>query len=169
MAYYTEEDRERAAAKRKLNSQFRQLIKSPEDAFDILGIPVPRITSQPTLNEFGLSDDIEERLKNIDADYIRREKSYRIVIALIATTILIYLFVYVTNLGGLLSVGGLFGVFWLWARVLGVEPEQTHEHSQYKKYKEQLSYYEYWQRKNNKDHWNKMTGHGKYPVLRTHL
>jgi hypothetical protein len=182
MAYYTDEDRKRAATKRKLNSQFRQLIKSPEDAFDILGVAVPRVTHRPTFDEYGLPDDVEERLKLADEQYVRGEKSKRKVIALIVTAALIGLFFYVMGLtnetthpeyfedgrlvnnavawsGAIVTFGGLFGLIGIWVWAFGVEPKETYEHKQFKQYKEQLSYYEYWQRKNSKDHWNKMSGH----------
>lgn len=182
MAYYTEEDRKRAAAKRKLNSQFRQLMKSPEDAYDILGVSVPRVTHRPTLDEYSLPHDIDERLKQIDAEYVSNEKSKRKIVAFIVTAVLIWLFFYVMGLtnetnhpeyfedgrlvnnavawsGAIVTFGGLFGLIGIWAWAFGVEPKETYEHKQYKEYKQQLSYYEYWQRKNSKDHWNKMTGH----------
>jgi hypothetical protein len=185
MAYYTEEDRERAAAKRKINSQLRQVMESPEDAYDIFGVSVPRVTQKPTLQEYGLSEDIEQRLQRIDEEYVHNEKSRRRKTALIYTAVIISLFIYFTGLsnpathpenynndgtqltnnfvaygGGILSIGGFFAIIFLWSWTTEVTPKETSEHSQHKKYKEQLSHYEYWERKKNKDHWNKMTGHG---------
>ncbi len=182
MAYYSDEDRRRAAARRKLNSQFRQLRESPEDAYDILGISVPHVTRRPTLEEYGLPNDIDEQLKLADEEYVRGEKSVRKVIAFIVSALLIGLFFFVMGLsnetahpeyfengrlvnnavawsGAIVTFVGLFGLIGIWVWALGVEPKETYEHTQYKKYKEQLSYYNYWQRKNNKDHWNKMSGH----------
>ncbi len=182
MAYYTDEDRQRAAAKRKLNSQFRQLINSPEDTYDILGVTVPRVSRKPNLSEYGLSDGVEERLRQVDEEYIRSEESKRKTIAFFVTIALIGLFMLLMSQanqtthpenfedgrlinntiawgGAVLSIGGFFGLISLWGWAFDVKPKETHEHVQYKKYKEQLSYYEYWQRKNNKDHWNKMSGH----------
>jgi hypothetical protein len=183
MAYYTEEDRKRAAAKRKLNSQFKQLINAPEDFYDIMGISVPHVTHKPTLDEYGLPDDVEERLEEADAEYVWNEKSKRKVIAVIVSAFLIWLFFHVIGLtnetahpeyfengrltnnaiawgGAVVTFGGLFGLMGIWIWAFGVEPKQTYEHQQLKQYKDQLSYFEYWQRKNNKDHWNKMSGHG---------
>lgn len=182
MPYYTDKDRERAAARRKLNSQFRQLRQSPEDAYDIFGISVPKVTSKPTLDDYGLSHDIEERLNFADEEYIRNEKSVRKTIALIVTVVVIGLFIFVsgqmnetnhpenysngqltnTALGwsmAILSIGGFFGGFALWAWAFDVKPKQTYEHTQFDKYKTQLRHYEYWQRRKQKDYWNGMGGH----------
>jgi len=182
MAYYTDEDRKRAAAKRKLNSQFRQLISSPEDAYDILGVSVPRVSHKPSLIEYGLPNDIDEKLKLEDEEYVRSEKSKRKIVAVLVTAVLLGLFFYVMGLsnetahpeyydsgrltnnavawsGAIVTIGGLFGLIGVWAWAFGVEPKETSEHILYKKYKEQLSYFDYWQRKNSKDHWNKLTGH----------
>lgn len=182
MVYYTDEQRQRAAATRKRNQQFRQLMNSPEDAFDILGVTVPHVTQRPTLDEYGLPANIEEELKHVDEEYVRNEKSKRKIIALIVTAILIGLFFYVTSLsnetnhpefynngqltnnvvawsGAIVSVGGLLGIIGIWGWSFDAKPKETYKHTQLKKYKEQLSYFEYWQRKHSKEHWNKMTGH----------
>ena len=155
---------------------------SPADAYDILGVSVPRVKRRPTLDEYGLPSDIDEQLKRIDVAYVRGEKSKRKVVAIIVTVVLIGLFFYVIGLtneaahpeyfeegrlvnnavawsGAIATFGGLFGLIGIWAWAFGVEPKETYEHTRYKQYKVQLSYYEYWQRKSGKDHWNKMTGH----------
>ncbi len=182
MAYYTDEDRKKAAAKRKLNSQFRQLINSPEDAYDILGVSVPKVSHKPSLVDYDLPHNIDEKLKLADEEYINSEKSKRKLVAVTATVVLILLFFYVMGLanetahpeyyengrlinnavawsGAIVSIGGFFGLIYLWTWAFSVKPKETYEHIQYNKYKEQLSYYDYWQRKNSKEHWNKMTGH----------
>lgn len=183
MAYYTDEDRRRAAARRKLNQQFRQLRNSPEDFYDIMGVNVPRVTQKPEMADFGLTEGIEERLKFADELSVSEEKSNRKIFASAITLIVICAIVYVfkqmnetthpenylngqlinTALGwwgGILTIGGLFGGFALWGWVFDVKPKQTFEHTQYKRYKDQLSYFNHWQRKQDKNHWNKMTGHG---------
>lgn len=182
MAYYSEEDRKRAAAVRKRNQQFRQLMKSPEDVYDIMGVPVPHVTRRPTLSEYGLPDDIEEQLKQLDIEYIQREKPTRKALAFIATVILIGIFIYFMNQGNetahpeyyvdhrltndfvawggaISSIGGMIGIIAVWVWATDVKPKETHEHVQLKEYNQQLSYFEYWERKRSKDHWNKMTGH----------
>lgn len=182
MAYYTDADRKRAATKRKLNQQFRQLTKSPEDFYDIMGVSVPKVTHMPTLDEYGLTGDVEERLKLIDEDYVRSEKSTRKVIALFIVAIFIGIVWYIISQGNstthpenfsdgrltnnwiawggaILSFVGFFGIFGLWAWVADVKPKETPEHRQYNQYKQQLNYYEYWQRKKDKNHWNRMSGH----------
>jgi restriction system protein len=181
MAYYSDEDRKRAAAKRKLNSQIRQLTNSPEDAYDILGVSVPHVSIRPTLDEYGLSSDVEKRLEQLDEKHKRNEKTKRVMVALVLTSVLIGLFVLLTRQSNeaihpenfengrltnnilawsvaIISYGGFFGIIssWIWA--FDVKPKETSDHTQYKKYKEQLSYYNYWQRKNSKNHWSKMTG-----------
>ncbi|MGH7203256.1 MAG: restriction endonuclease [Candidatus Levyibacteriota bacterium] len=182
MSYYTEADRKRASEVRQRKRLFQQLIKSPEDAYDILGFNVPLVQNKPTLQEFDLPDDIQDSLKRADEEYIRSEKPLRIVLAVITSVVLVGIFIFfmrqadqslhpenyfnyrlINNFvawgGAISTMGGLIagGVAWTWA--LGVKPKETHLHRQYKKYKEQLSYYDYWQRKKNKDHWNNMTGH----------
>lgn len=181
--YYSEEDRAKAATRRRLNSQFKQVMKSPEDVYDIFGISVPRVSHKPALNEYGLTDDAEEHLKQIDQEYIHKEKSSRITKAIIFTAIAIGIFIYFQNLsnpilhpenydgrgrlinnavaygGGAFFLLGFYGFIWLWTQAFDVKPKETCEHTQFKKYKEQLSYFEYWERKNTKEHWNNMAGH----------
>jgi restriction system protein len=182
MTYYTDYDRKKAAAKRKMNSQFRQLRESPQDFYDIFGVSVPRVTTKPELAYFGLTDGVEERLKIADEQNIAKEKSSRKIIASVITVTIICLIWYafsqmseanhpenyvngqLTNTalgwwGAIFTLGGIFGVFPLWTWVFNVKPEQTFEHMKFKQYKDQLSYFEHWQRKRDKNHWNNMTGH----------
>jgi restriction system protein len=183
MPYYTDKDRERAAARRKLNSQFRQIRKAPEDMYDIFGISVPRVTNKPTLDEYGLKDGVEERLKQADEEYIQKEKSFRKTMATIITLVFIGLVWFtmsqanqtnhpenyssdgrLTNNaiawgGAVLSLGGFFGGIYLWVWAFDVKPKQTYEHTQYEKYRTQTRYYEYWQRRKQKNFWNGMDGH----------
>jgi len=182
MPYYSDADRRRAATKRKLNSQFRQILKSPEDFYDIMGVSVPHVSHRPELDDYGLPSDIDEQLKVEDEEYIREQKSLRSIAACIGTAVIIGLFFYAVGLideskhpeyfldGKLINnavalgalaiwIAGIWGLIFIWSWARGVEPKQTYRHSQYKDYRLQLSYYEYWQRKHSKDHWNKMTGH----------
>lgn len=183
MAYYTEEDRKKAAAARKRNQQFRQLINSPEDFYDVMGVSVPKVTQMPTLLEYSLSDDVEERLILAEEESVRSEKSTRRVVALIVVSIFIGIIWYIFSqansvthpenysdgrlmnnwiawAGGILSFIGFFGIFGLWSYVSDVKPKVTPERRQFDQYKQQLGYYEYWQRKKSKSHWNTMSGHG---------
>ncbi len=183
MAYYTDEDRKRAAATRQRNQQFKRLINSPEDFYDITGTSVPKVSHMPTLEQYGLSHDVEERIKQADEEYVRSEKSKRKVVALIVVAIFVGIVWYLMSQGnsathpenfsdgrltnnwiawggGILSFVGFFGIFGLWSYVADVKPKKTPEHRQYAVYKQQLSYFEYWERKKSKDSWNKMSGHG---------
>jgi len=180
--YYTEEDRKRAAASRQRNQQFRELMKSPEDFYDIMGVSVPRVTTRPTLEEYGLTPDVEERLKHADDEYVQREKSSRKLSALVITAALIGLFFWFMNQGSqtahpenytdgrltnnfiawggaVSSLGGMAGIAYAWGWATSVKPKQTYEHQRLGSYKQQLSYYDYWQRKQSKNHWNRMDGH----------
>ncbi len=183
MAYYSDEDRRRAAAKRKLNSQFREIRKSPEDVYDIFGITVPHVTQRPTLAEYGLHEGIEEQLKQEDEVYIAKEKTSRKTVAFIVSLIIVALFWFIMSQaneashpenyssdgrltnnaiawgGAVVSIGGFFGIIGLWAWAFDVKPKQTSRHSQFESYRTQLGYYEYWQRRKQKDYWNGMGGH----------
>lgn len=98
MAYYSDEDRRRAAAKRKLNSQFREVRKSPEDVYDIFGITVPHVTQRPTLAEYGLHEGIEEQLKaQEDEVYIAKEKTSRKTVVFIVSFIIVALFWFIMS------------------------------------------------------------------------
>ena len=157
-------------------------MQSPEDAYDIMGVSVPKVTHMPTLAEYGLFDDIEVSLKRIEEESVRAEKSTRKGIALGIIAIFICIVWYLVSQGNsathpenysdgrltnnwiawggaILSFVGFFGIFALWSYVTDVKPKETHERRQLNQYKQQLSYYEYWQRKQSKNHWNKMTGH----------
>ena len=166
MAYYTEEDRKRAAAKRKMNSQFRQLMKSPEDAYDIMGVSVPRVLSQPQLADYGLHDDVEATIAALDEKSKADKKSVRLIffwLGIIVPAIIAGFYSGVGTFFGvlfLLPVGGfmVYLPWYFWAS--DPKPDKTSLHTQYDGYKTQISYYEYWQRKKNKDHWNTMSGHG---------
>lgn len=183
MAYYSEEDRRRAAVKRKLNSQIRQLRESPEDSYDIFGVTVPHVTHRPTMAEYGLYEGIEEELKQEDEIYIADEKTYRKILAFVFTIIIVALFWFIMSQanqtsnpenystdgrltnnavawgGAIVSIGGLFGIILIWSWAFDVKPKQTSRHSQLESYRTQLGYYEYWQRRRQKDYWNGMSGH----------
>lgn len=182
MTYYTDEDRKRATATRQRNQQFRQLLRSPEDFYDTMGFSVPKVSHMPTLAEYGLSDDVEERLKQTDEDYVRNEKSTRKAVALIIAVVFIGLVWFIMNQansvthpenysdgrlindwiawgGAILTFVGLFGIFGLISYISDVKPKDTLEHQQLSQYKAQLNYYEYWQRKKSKNQWDRMSGH----------
>ncbi|CAN5408293.1 hypothetical protein BH10PAT3_BH10PAT3_5610 [soil metagenome] len=162
MAYYSDEDRKRAAAKRKLNSQFRQLMKSPEDAYDILGVSVPKVSQKPQLSDYGLLNDIEQTIENMDSKSVHEKKANRQTIfwsiLIILTAICAYYAGIGTTLGMLLALSIFIAGFYF--AITDVKPTQTTLHKQYNDYKTQMGYYDYWQRKKSKDHWNTMTGHG---------
>jgi predicted Mrr-cat superfamily restriction endonuclease len=60
---------------------------------------------------------------------------------------------------GILSLGGLFGGIAMWAWAFDVKPKKTYERTQYEEYETQLGYYQYWQRRKQKNYWNGMDGH----------
>lgn len=182
MSYYTNGDRKRASEIRQRKRLFQQLIQSPEDAFDILGFTAPHVTKKPTLYEHGLPDNIQDKLKRADEEYIQSQKPLRIMVAVIITLILVGIFIFfirqanqslhpeyyvnyrLTNNfvawgGAISSIGGLIGGVLIWSWALDIKPKESDQHKKYKKYEEQLSYFEYWQRKKKKDYWNKMTGY----------
>ncbi len=161
MSYYTDEDRRRAAAKRKLNSQLRQVMKSPEDAYDIFGISVPKISKQPQLEDYGLSNDIERVINDMDNKSISEKKATRKTIfwsILIISTAVCTSYAGIETTLGILLASSIF-IIGFYSAMTDVKPTQTTLHKQYDEYKTQKGYYDYWQRKKNKDHWNTMTGH----------
>ncbi len=166
MAYYTDQDRQRAAAARKRNQMRRQMRETPEDIYDIWGIKVPKVSNEPNLSEYGLPDDIEERLKRTDAISVASRKEKRSIIAWCITIGAFFLSLWlgastrdVSSGVVLFVVAGFYPLAMLWAWARDDKPEQTATHTRYEQYKTQLRYYQYWQRKKDKNHWNKMSGH----------
>jgi hypothetical protein len=175
MAYYTEEDRRKATATRKRNQQFRQLMRAPEDALDIWGVKVPKVSIRPRLDEYGISEHTEEQLKQLDKDSLSKKKSERatLIISVQAVVFLICWWIGSKipnqNPGSHISsfwIGvGLFSVIGIWVgaglgEIIGkATPEKSPLHDQWEEYNNQLRYYEYWQRKKDKNHWNRMSGH----------
>lgn len=166
MAYYTDEDRRRAAVARKRNQQFRRLVKSPEDSFDIWGIKVPKVSVEPQLADYGLFDGVEEQLKIMNDESVAKRKENRSLIAWLVIIFFaigcIWFGVQSDSIGaaiGIFFVIGLYPLIFLWGWASDDKPEQTSLHMQYDSYKNQMRYYHYWQRKKDKNHWNKMSGH----------
>ena len=62
LPYYTDEQRRRGAETRRRRSLERKVAEHPDDYYDIYGWDIPRIGKEPTLEDFGLPEDIEERI-----------------------------------------------------------------------------------------------------------
>lgn len=181
MVYYTDEQRRRGQMTRQLNAQREKLRDTPEDFYDIWGSKVPRVTEQPNPVDYGVDEHIEQNLKLQDEQYIKETKENRIstsivtTIAIIIANIIVFYQIYSpdntsdigqqTNtalgwIGAIMCIGGLYGLFALWAWAFSVEPKKTYQHERFEEYKRQVSYYEYWLRKKSKNHWNRMSGYG---------
>lgn len=160
MAYYTDEDRKRAAYVRNRNRVIKRLSESPEDSFDILGVKVPRVTKKPEYSDFGINEHTEADLAGQDAEYIRRSQFPRKIIYWIFVVTALVISLGTLGLGltfglGVFLVFVLIGVYEL---LMEVKPRRTQKHIQLEKYKNQKKYYEYWKRKKDKDYWNQLTG-----------
>ncbi|MFA5004344.1 MAG: restriction endonuclease [Candidatus Saccharimonadales bacterium] len=167
MAYYTDEDRRRAATRRKLNSQFRQIRKSPEDYYDIMGVAVPRVDRQPLLSDYGLEADVEQRLHE-EKQYLKsKRKAERTPIGILWFSVFLMLcawFAYETqDIANTIAIALIFGLPLLIGLSAWVGDDSKLEVSNmqfnYDKYKKQKHHYDYWQRKQSKEHWNSMSGH----------
>lgn len=163
MPYYTEQDRLRAVKISRNNRRLKQILENPEDRFDILGIKVPKVTTKPTLSEFGLREDVEDYLRQLDEESVSSQKSIRSAVLWILAVSAFFFSVWtIDDLAeaiGIYLVVGLYPFFWMWGWATDISPKMTDMHRQYEEYKGQLRYYNYWLRKKSKNYWNRMSGH----------
>lgn len=161
MTHYTDEDRKKAATARERNQQFRQLLESPEDIYDIMGVSVPRVSNEPRLADYGVSDDTKDMLATLDKKSVSEKKATRRSIFWSVLLILSAVCAFYVGIG--ITIGILLGflpfIFAFYA-LTDAKPEKTALHERYETYTRQKGYYDYWQRKKNKAHWNGMSGHG---------
>lgn len=115
MPYYTDEDRESAAAARKRNRMLKQLAESPEDAYDILGVSVPKVFKEPEPSAFGLSENIQQKLIQLDGQSVAKKKtrnnSILLLLAAIDFLIGLWFFLSTEDFGRTFALSGIGGGF----------------------------------------------------------
>jgi HJR/Mrr/RecB family endonuclease len=160
-----------------MNRRRKALLESPEDARDIrndmykdlfgVSIDIPKVTVKPKLEAYGLSSDMESYLRTQDA--ISREQKLKsaknnfwIKAAIVVLLNLVSVATLQENVWQtiiLISVIAL-PIMYVWATDSNsIEPDQTELHRKFNKYQKDFRDYEYWQRKNDINHWSKLGGH----------
>lgn len=177
MVYYTDEDRARAAKALRAKRRRQALDDSPEDSRDIrndmyrdlfgVSLTVPKVSVRPTLEAYGLPVDVETFLGNqdkisTDKKLQEAKSSFWAKATFIIIANIIGIFILPENWWQtiiLITVVGL-PIMYVWAiDTNSLKPIQTELHRTFANYKKELSDYEYWQRKNDIAHWNKLGGH----------
>jgi HJR/Mrr/RecB family endonuclease len=174
MVYYTDEQRARAARSRRNNRRKRALVESPEDAHDILNdgyreafgisLDVPKVADKPTIKDYGLPAEYETIIREHDKKSIDEKKQqalnsfYSTAIVLIIITV--FACIYSPALIIFAAIVLPFTLLMIYAsKTDDIKPARTNLHTDYEKYKRDYSNFQYWDRKGNIKHWNKLDGH----------
>ncbi len=159
--------------------------ESPEDARDIrndtvrdllgMGVgsaQVPKITVRPKLETYGLPDDVEEVMQKQSAERDREWtkkheaalKKFWIIFATIGALGIVMTFVIHDAIGALIIMTVMAIILWaVYSSLPDIDyssyPAIPDLFVPYSKYKKDLEDYEYWKRKSDISHWQKLGGH----------
>lgn len=129
------------------------------------GENIPKVTEKPTLAQYGLSEDIESKLKELENKYNNKVQSIKSVIFIIAMAgAFLYGFVkYGTiemGIGSTIFALVVFGmIFAVFLDGKFEYKKNTELHKKYFEYKKQLDFYNFWNQFKRIDYWMNLDGH----------
>lgn len=160
MTYY--DNSEAALLRRKIKRMAKNPATTGDDWLELMHTRVPDVSERPRMSDYGIDENTEAELKIEDERSVKtKTRIFQIVlVSLIAIAAAI-------GYSRQKSVGDAFG--WAFAAFWGgiifgaafwmdVKPTQTPRHKALSNYKSQLQFYEYWQRRKQKDYWLRMSG-----------
>jgi hypothetical protein len=129
------------------------------------GENIPKVTEKPTLAQYGLSEDIESTLKELEDKYNKKVKYIQLAVFIFA---MIGAFLYGFIKYGTIEIGigstiaALVGYGIIFAVFIDGKFEykkNTELHKKHFEYKKQLDLYDFWNQVKRIDYWMNLNGH----------